>query len=124
MKNIIYILCIMFLFCGCFEGPTGSAGYPGEQGEKGEQGPAGDDFNIEIMTGILYVSDRIDGEEFINYWDINIPSSEERMIEVFVRKGSGYMWKEPLWLFCKWHVRIADNSQVNPGDEYIILLAE
>lgn len=77
-----------------------------------------------IRSGILYDTEK----EEENYWDIKyidttditIILGDTLILNCWVRKGSGYMWTQPTWYYTNWYVRIFDDENTDPADEYII----
>jgi hypothetical protein len=121
--SVIFILLCLFS-CNSLRGPTGPAGPRGPQGPQGEQGEPGEIRPI-VKNGILYSSDKVEGKE---YWEIILLGHEDFfvmlpdtiLINCYVRKGSGYMWHSPVWYYGNWYIRIFDDAECDPGDEYII----
>ena len=122
MRIWIVVLCLFFVGCP-LEGPVGPQG---EQGEQGIQGEDGSNLSIKIITGILYTENKTENEwPTWNCWDIIIMGSEESIISVHTRKGSGFMWVEPEWYLGKnaSYVRIFETNGVEAGCEYRIAIA-
>lgn len=118
MKKILFaVLPLFILFCIGEEGPMGPTG------PKGEKGLPGD--TLEVIPNVIQRSGFLTSANIDtsgNFWDIKDLAfyfyNDSSVIQVFVRKGEGYMWIMPTWYLGNGYIRIIDDSNANMGDEY------
>jgi hypothetical protein len=138
LSTLLVIILFAVILTGCgttgatgtagAQGPTGDAGDPGNTGTQGPTGNAGQNgtsIYVYQTTGILYSANLISS----SYWDISywaIPASAGAIVQVYVRLGSGYLWKIPNYYvsYNAGYVRIFDDTITDPAHEYMILVAK
>ena len=107
-----YLTLILLLVVAC-AGPQGPIGPQGSQGEPGEAG------ELYSKTGVLYESEKVEGK---NWWDISASwMSDTIVVQVWVRKGAGDMWKAANFYYCSWYIRIFDDLVTDSADEYMVV---
>lgn len=126
MRIAFFTALILFvLSTKCIEGPIGPQGARGPQGNSDTVYVMDtSEIHLYTLSGILYEGDKsTEGE----YWDIESLSfvlADSGIVQVWVRKGKGYMWITPSWhLSTNGYVRIIDDAVTDPGYEYLINVA-
>ena len=113
MKYLLIIIALLVTSC---TGPTGPEGPMGPDGKDGAP------LETIILEGTLD-----NNGDSTQSWEIDLPDTITfTMISCYVRKvrsGHEYMWQIPnKWYFNEEFVRIIDDEDIAPGDEYKITL--